>query len=102
MAKDILERTCNNEDCPTWTYAADTSVNGLNSLVTIIKVFIGVNILQLPPAVIPVLNAAEILPTTLNNNVYDEVHPTSPSPYPVDRRTEGRKPSSHIPMQNTR
>lgn len=101
MAKDILEKTCNNEDCPTWTYAADTSVNGLIHW-WLIKVFIEVNILQLPPAVIPVLNAGEILPTTLNNNVYDEVHPTSPSPYPVDRRTEGRKTSSHIPMQNTR
>lgn len=26
MAKDILERTCNNEDCPTWTYTADAPV----------------------------------------------------------------------------
>lgn len=60
------------------------------------------NILQLPPAVVPVLNAAEILPTTLNNNVYDDVYPTSPVPYPVDRRTEGRKIGSHIPMQSTR
>lgn len=26
MAKEILERTCNNEDCPTWTYTADAPV----------------------------------------------------------------------------
>ncbi|KAG4076388.1 hypothetical protein HA402_005831 [Bradysia odoriphaga] len=81
MARDILERTCNNEDCPSWSYTADA---------------------PLPPAVVPVLNAGEILPTTLNNNVYEEVYPTSPSPYPVDRRTEGRKIAGHIPVQSTR
>lgn len=26
QAKEILERTCNNEDCPTWTYTADSPV----------------------------------------------------------------------------
>lgn len=26
MAKEILERTCNNEDCPTWSYTADAPV----------------------------------------------------------------------------
>lgn len=28
-AKEILERTCNNEDCPTWTYTADAPVSSL-------------------------------------------------------------------------
>lgn len=30
MAKEHLERSCNNEDCPTWTYTADAAVNKLN------------------------------------------------------------------------
>ncbi|KAJ6633267.1 A disintegrin and metalloproteinase with thrombospondin motifs 9 [Pseudolycoriella hygida] len=81
IVKEIVERTCNNEECPTWTYTADV---------------------PLPPAVVPVLNAGEILPTTLNNNVYDDVYPTSPVPYPIDRRIESRKIANHVPIQSTR
>lgn len=101
MGKEILERTCNNEDCPTWSYTADAPVLKIRSEWISILVW-SFSILQLPQAVVPVLNAGEILPTTLNNNVYDEVYPTSPSPYPIDRRSEGRKIANHIPMQSTR
>lgn len=98
MAKDILERTCNNEDCPTWSYTADAPVHSRfdRSDSTDVSSSLCIWMFQLPPAVVPVLNAGEILPTTLNNNVYDELHPTSPNPYPIDRRTESRKSVSIV------